>query len=332
MIIPENFKNRKLKVLMGCLSFKGLTGSEISTLETAKGLVENGCEVTIVSDIGGDLPRIAKKHGIEVTSISEPPCYKKGDGVWGFNTPKGQVKSEINKLYAISQPDFDVIHANHKPVTERLLQLYPNIPMVNFVRSEIISLEDPLIHKNIKKYVAIRPSIKEHLVNKFNIDSNLIEVIYNPFDETRFKPKTLDKGTSNKVILFVGTIDYLRKNTIYDISEYAKNNGKELWLVGKDSANYLDDLLQQTHIKHFEPTSKVEEYVKNASETAGILLGRTTIESWLCGKSSWIYDVDDKGLIKSKELHEPPEDVDKFIADNVARKIKEQYIKVLNEW
>jgi hypothetical protein len=132
-------------------------------------------------------------------------------------------------------------------------------------------------------------------------------------------------------VLFVGTIDYLREKTIRDIVEYSKSINKELWLVGENKSNYLPELLSNTHVKHFPATNKVEEYVKNCSETAGILLGRTTIEGWLCGKSGWIYQVDDKGEILSKENHDVPSDVNKFNSLEVAKKIKEEYIKILND-
>ena len=112
--------------------------------------------------------------------------------------------------------------------------------------------------------------------------------------------------------------------------EYSKSQNKELWLVGENKSNYLSELLENTHVKHFQATNKVEEYVKNCTETAGILLGRTTIEGWLCGKPGWIYQVDDKGEILSKEKHEIPVDVEKFNSIEVAKKIKEEYIKIIN--
>ena len=42
-----------------------------------------------------------------------------------------------------------------------------------------------------------------------------------------------------------------------------------LWLVGENKSNYLDDLLKNSHVKHFESTSKVEMYVKNVEGFAG---------------------------------------------------------------
>ena len=68
----------------------------------------------------------------------------------------------------------------------------------------------------------------------------------------------------------------------------------------------------------------------HAYKTAGIQLGRKTIESWMCGKSSWIYKVDSGGFILSKEKHEIPTDIEKYYSMNVAQQIKEQYLKILS--
>ncbi len=61
-----------------------------------------------------------------------------------------------------------------------------------------------------------------------------------------------------------------------------------------------------------------------------ILLGRTTIEGWMCGKKGWIYDVDSSGNVLSKELHDIPEDIDKFKSNNVVKEIKQQYELILD--
>jgi glycosyltransferase involved in cell wall biosynthesis len=205
--------------------------------------------------------------------------------------------------------------------------LYPSIDKICTIHSEVIELENPVIHQSIKKYIAIRPEIKEQIVNKFGIDESIVEVIYNPVDETKFYNKNLK---SKNYILFVGSIDYLREKTIRDLIEVSKNENKELWLVGENKSNYLNEILLSSHVKHFGPTLDVNKYIHECSETAGILLGRTTIESWMCGKSSWIYNVDNLGNIIVKKLHECPNDLGKFNSIEVSEKIKEEYIKILN--
>ena len=317
-----------IKVLLSCLFFKTFTGSEMYVYELAKGLKKLNCDVTVLSDIDGPLSEIAKKQDIKVTPLSEPPGYKLGDGVWGFNTPQGFVSSKPNMIHKIGEVNFDIIHTQHTPVTNHICQMYPNIPKISTIHSEVISLEEPVINDNIVKYICIRPEIQEYIINNFKIDKDKTEVIYNPIDTNRFNTKnTKDDG----YILFVGSIDYLRENTIKDLVDYSKSIGKELWLVGDNKSDYLVSLVENQHVKHFQSTDKVEMFVKNCSETAGILLGRTTIEGWLCGKPGWIYNVDENGYIFKKEKFDIPEDVGKFDYMEIAKKIKNEYIKILND-
>jgi hypothetical protein len=319
--------NKRLKVMLSCLFFRNFTGSELYVFELAKSLIKLNCSVTVVSQIGGPLTDMAKKLGIKCLSFEESPGFKIGDGKWGFETPEGVKPSTPNMMYRVSEVDYDIIHIQHKPVAERILNMYPELPKICAVHSEVISLEDPIKDPTIKKYIAIRPEIKTHIVNKFEISEEMVDVIYNPVDNEKFNPKNIK---DDNYVLFVGTIDYLRKDTILDLIEYTRENGKELWLVGEDKDNYLQQVLSEPHVKHFPPTWSVEKFILNSSETAGIQLGRTTIESWMCGKPSWIYKVDSNGNILSKERHEPPSDIEKYYTMNVAQQIKEEYIKILS--
>jgi len=315
-----------IKVLLSSLFFKTFTGSEMYVYELARGLKKLNCDVTVLSDIDGPLSKLANQQGIKTLPFSNPPGYKLGNGKWGMNTPQGVVLSQPNMMYKMSDVNFDIMHVQHNPISQRLCEMYPNTPKISTIHSEVIEFENPFIHESIKKYICIRPEIQKYVVDNFNIDETNTDVIYNPVDTNRFNNVNTK---TYPYVLFVGTIDYLREKTIRDLVEYSKTIDKELWLVGENKSNYLSELLGNTHVKHFPPTNKVEEYVKNCSETAGILLGRTTIEGWLCGKSGWIYNVDNTGNIIDKKKHEVPSDVNKFNSDEVAKKIKEEYIKIL---
>jgi hypothetical protein len=74
----------------------------------------------------------------------------------------------------------------------------------------------------------------------------------------------------------------------------------------------------------------LKPFIAGAYETAGIQLGRTTIESWMSGKDSWIYKVNENGDIMSKEKTSPPEDIEKFYSENVAKQIKQEFLKILS--
>jgi glycosyltransferase involved in cell wall biosynthesis len=318
--------NTRLKVLLSCISFRNFTGSELYVYELAKSLMKLNCSVTVLSQVGGPLTDMAKKIGIKCLPFENAPGFKLGDGQWGMNTPEGFTPSTPNMLYRVSEVDYDIIHFQHKPVAERILSMYPELPKIAAIHSEVISLEDPVKDDTIKKYIAIRPEIKEHMVNNFDIPEEMIEIIYNPVDNEKFKVKEVSE---ENYVLFVGTIDYLRKEAILDLIEYTREIGKELWLVGENNGNYLENILLEEHVKHFPSTWKIEDFILKSYETAGIQLGRTTIESWMCGKSSWIYKVDSGGFILSKEKYEPPTDIEKYYTMNVAQQIKDEYIKII---
>lgn len=323
--IPTD-KNKRLKVLISCLMFRTFTGSELYVYELAKGLMKLNCNVTILSQIGGPLTNMAEKIGIKCLPFEKAPGYKLGDGNWGFQTPDGFESSKENMLYKISEPDFDIIHIQHKPIAERIINLYPSIPKICSIHSEIINLEEPIIHESIKKYIAIRPEIKKFLVEKFEIPDNKIEIIFNPVDNEKFKK---NKRIQKNYVLFVGTIDYLREETIHELIIYTSQNNMELWLVGENKSDYLEYILTNPHVKHFPPTWSVEKYINDCTETAGIQLGRTTIEGWMCGKPGWIFKVNNKGSIIEREKFDPPQDIEKYYSDNVAKEIKNEYFKIL---
>lgn len=318
----------KLNVMISCLFFQNYTGSEMYVFELSKNLMNQNCNVTIVaSETDGPLVSIATKLGIVVKNIKEAPGYKLGDGKWTINTPDGPRTSTPNNFYKISEVHYDIIHCQHKPIVDVMNTLYPTIDKISTIHSEVIELENPVTHNSIKKYIAIRPEIKQHLINNFKISEKDIEIIYNPIDDVKFKPE--NKSSENS-ILFVGTIDYLRKKSILDLVNYTNDNNKELWLVGKNQSDYLPELLKYPHVKYYEATPNVDNFIHRCSETAGILLGRTTIEGWMCGKPGWIYNVDSKGDIINKEFFEVPNDLEKFKSSNVTSKIKTEYLNILN--
>jgi glycosyltransferase involved in cell wall biosynthesis len=326
--------NQKLKILIGCLSFANLTGSELYVFEMAKELVKKGCEVSICSNIGLPLSKMATNLGIKLYSLQEPPGFKIGDGKWLIQGPQGFKPTEPNKIYKVQDVKFDVLHLNHKPVTEHLLRFYPETDTICTIHSEVLELEVPVIHPKIKKYIAIRPEIKDLLVDKHNIPSEMIDVIYNPIDYTRFKIVNDNNKRNNKRVIFTGTIDYLRKNALLDLIKSTREEGNELWIVGKENGVTMQDLIIEdggtfNHVTYHQPTPNVEKLVQQCDETAGILLGRTTIEGWLCGKGGWIYDVDDRGNILDKTFHYVPNDIDKFRADNVVNEIINKYKEVI---
>jgi len=316
-------KKEKLNILISCLNFNDFTGSELHVYELSKGLRKLGHNVTICSTIGGEMEKKAKSLGINLYQTKEPPGFKMGDGKTTVETNGGPVLIKEGQLYKISDVKFDIMHLHHKPIVEHFLKLYPTTPTVCTIHSEVIDLEHPVKDDRVSNYICIRPEIQDFIVSRFDIDKTKTTVIYNPFDTDRFK-KTPLPVTEKERILFVGTIDYLRQNSIVDLIEETSKNNQELWIVGKKRTNLLDNL-QASHVKYFEPTWNVEKYIKQTHKTAGILLGRTTIEGWLCGRPGIIYQVDEGGDIKSKNLYDPPNDINKFASKTIIDEIIKTY-------
>jgi len=310
----------KLRVLICCQFFKNYTGSEVSNYELSKELVKLGCDVTIISSVvGNPLYDKARKNGVKVYSYANLPNYiLDQEGRFNF------IKNEV---------EFDIIHINHKPIGELILQLIPNTPAVMHVRSEVIPVfEEPIINPTIKKYISIRESITNYIKN-FGIDEENIVEIDNPFDSNRFNTKYKQIKNEKEVVLFIGTLDHLRKNIIIDLIQTTKENNQELWIIGADNNDYINELLDlnNQHVKYLGVKSNVEDYLKKCDYTAGIFKGRTTIEGFLCGKPGIIYSVDKEGNILSKELQEVPKDVIKYHSNYSTKKILELYENVINE-
>lgn len=201
---------------------------------------------------------------------------------------------------------FDVMHLNQS-WSAPFLEVF-DCPAVYSIHSEWEN-ERPIIDDRIKKYIAIRPSIAE----KWKPEA---EIIYNPVDFSRFHPYPKPK---EEMTLFVGTIDPLRKKS----AQHLIDSGVKCRFVGQKFDSWADGL-----DNWYDSTWDIEEHLKEATKTAGIMLGRTTIEGWACGLPGIIYDVDLEGNIKNITEHSPPEDMSQFDSKLVAKKILNIYKQI----
>ena len=203
---------------------------------------------------------------------------------------------------------YDVMHLNQS-TSQRLLNEY-DFPAVYTIHSEF-PCEEPIRSERIQKYIAIRPSIAE----TWGIDC---EIIYNPIDFRRFHPFSKPK---EEMTLFVGTIDNLRRSAAMHLLD----SGKECRFVGKKLADWAAGLSNW-----YQETWDIEEHLKDATETAGIMLGRTTLEGFACGLPAVIYDVDVDGRIRSITEHQPPDDMAWFDSQYVVKQVLDVYNQAIN--
>jgi len=308
----------KLRVLICCQFFKNYTGSEVSNYELSRELVKLGCDVSVVSSMVGEpLLSKAKKNGVKVYSFG--------------NLPNHKINNEGQFQFIKNEKEFDIIHVNHKPIGEIVLQLYPNTPAVMHVRSEVIpTFEEPIVNPVIKRYISIRETVTEY-IKTFGIIDDQIVTIDNPFDSTRFNTDYKPVKNEKEVVLFIGTLDYLREMLIRDQIILTKENNQELWIIGADNGGLAADFASHDHVKYFGVKSNVEKYIKKCDYTAGIFKGRTTIEGFLCGKQGWIYTVDKEGNILNRELTAVPTDIQKYRSDFSAEQVFKLYNVVIDE-
>ncbi len=296
-----------MKILIALQNFDYLSGSPMYSYELSKQLVENGHDVSILSKIGGEITERATKNGVKCYSFDNPP-----------------------------EDNFDILHLNQFAPAEFALKKYKDIPAIMTIHSEW-DYELPYRDERIKKYICIRPSIQERLKNEFGIENTTI--IYNGIDFNRFNsnpmnlPDYVEKAvteTRNDIILFVGTIDHLRKQAGLDLIEKANTQGFEVIFVGDKFDTWLDDKIGE-NVSWAPSMWNIEHLTKLCTKTAGIMLGRTTIEGWACDKPGIIYDIDLQGNIKSCKTYSPPLDIEKYDIINVAKQIEDEYNAILSK-
>jgi len=281
-----------MKILISLIDFSTLTGAPMYCYELARELAKRGHAVTIIAPtVGGDLYVWSRRNGIDVYSFDNAP-----------------------------DEDFDILHLNELEPARFALEKY-DAPAVATVHSEY-PCEYPLYDPRIKTYIAIRASVALHLAMD-GMDPRKIRVIPNGIDFSRFRPTPLP---DKKTVLFAGTIDSLRKESAYDLMERARAGDFKVIFVGKKYDSWADDL--PDYAEWYDQTWRMEEYVKRCTYTAGVLLGRTTIEGWAMGRPGYIYDIDLEGHIKNVALHEPPADMSIFDIRNVVDRILEIYCEL----
>jgi hypothetical protein len=293
-----------MRVLISIRQFRDLTGAEMYVYELARELKRIGHEPVITApliNLGGEM--LARARAAGLTAV---PC--EGFPLLGM--------------------DFDVLHLNERKPSESLLDLFPKAAAVSTVHSQFFC-EAPILSDRIFRYIAIRQDIKDKLEAKDGIPAERVDVIPNGVDFTRFnrnyeylreQPQDPD---ARPMVLFVGTFDKLRLEAIRKTGEYCWKTEREFRLVGQN--HHLKPENVPANAKIYPPIWEIENHIHACDETSGVMLGRTTIEGWACGKPGWIYTVDEAGKVTAVEWTEPPEDMAIYSIENVTARIVALY-------
>jgi hypothetical protein len=289
-----------MKILLGCLNANGLGGSELYHYELAKELYNNNIDVTLFT-----LREIDDKDQIRI---------KLNDiGI-----------KQISSKNINNKEQFDIIVASQPQVNDFLLNIYPNTPIISIIHSEIRS-EDPILNSRISHYIGIRQPIVDMLINEYNIDSNKVSLIYNPIDISRFNLNnrvSYEKTTG----IFVGEVlDNIRFEAISHLVNHCIENDWDLMIMSESKYDF-----NHPNIKYIDKRWDTETIVKDVDFTAGILLGRTTLEGLCCGVPGYVYYIDKNGNVTGIDLIEP-DNIQQFDSKYVAQQHIELYNKIINK-
>jgi glycosyltransferase involved in cell wall biosynthesis len=287
-----------MRVLISVGSYAYLTGSELYCYGLACELRARGHDVAITAGrVGNEIAQRSRDSGIAVFSFTECPS------TWAP----------------------DILHVNQLLPACFALATFPHVPAVATIHSEFDN-ERPLVTDSIRKYICVRESIRALASDRYGIMSDRTVVIPNGIDAARFASvRTEDDAGTDLVkrVLFVGTVDGLRRESLMHLIAKAGDDGWRVRVVGDKHAGYLDR--PPPHVEMYPATWEIERHLADATATAGVLLGRTTIEGWFAGLPGWIYDIGPEGSIKSVELFAPPPDLARYDIANVASRVLVQY-------
>jgi glycosyltransferase involved in cell wall biosynthesis len=272
-----------MKIILVCTSMQNLSGSPLYHYTLAK--------------------ELAKEYQVAVLSrwTNNHLLYDLEDlGVEILTEPKGHYDLAI-----VSQNDMPLPSADK---------------IVNVIHSEY-DCEAP--RDNMEHYVAIRPSIKEHLIKEHNIPEEKIEVIYNGVDLEKFSPIEKSERDYFKVVI-PATRDSLRQK-MFDYYVNKANKDYRVFIFGTN----FGARIQGEYIYQFDEVSNIEEHIGDADLVAGILLGRVNLEARAMNVKSVIHNPDN------------PEDCYEYYPDrqefekmhdikNITKKFYDTYINTNN--
>lgn len=263
-----------MKILLACLNLNGIAGSELYHYELARELklLENDVTLFTLRDIDKQDEKRYLLNKINVRQVDRN-------------------NFDVNEEYDIvvaSQPEVNAYMLHYQKI---------NTPIISIIHSEIRS-ELPLIYDRIKHYISIRQPISDLLINRYLIEPKNISLIYNPIDQSRFN-RNIDMKYEKFTGIFVGEVqDDIREKAVRHLVESCIENDWDLILMSESKIDF-----NHPNIKYVPKTWYTEYEVKKCHFTAGILMGRTTLEGWSCGVMGYMYNIDENGNILSIDTH-----------------------------
>ncbi len=248
----------KLNILIIVSEMVSLSGSPMYHYTLAKELSNRGYEVDIFSQFTTNITR----SNLLTSNV---------------NIIDGIDKEKYYDIVFISQPKYS-----------DLVGMINSFRIINICHSEYKE-ETPIINNKIAKYIAIRPSIKDHLILEHKIKEDKIEVIYNGIDFNRFNKSKRKKheGNYTKVVLPCSIHDF-RIPFIRYYTDKANENFR-VFIYGQ---NFMPEFAKTVNkwVIITDAQFDIENYITDADIVAGVLYGRVNLEASAMGVKSFIHN------------------------------------------
>ena len=285
-----------MKILLGCLNANGLGGSELYHYELARELDSIGHDVTLftVRQIDWmDQTRLQLQHvkQLDTTNL------------------------DISEKY-------DIIVASQPEVNLFMLEHFKETPIISIIHSEIRS-EDPVLDPRISHYIATCRDKTLAVLHEYKIPADKVSLIYNPIDRSRFNSAEVVKLERHSGIFVGEVMDPIRFKAVQHLVTQCIENDWDLYLMSDSRYDF-----KHPNIKYVDKRWDTENLVQMMHFTAGILLGRTTLEGWCCDVPGYMYVIDIHGNILNIE-HTAPENI-KQLCDS--KYVSEQHIQLYKQF
>jgi glycosyltransferase involved in cell wall biosynthesis len=262
-----------MKILLSYINANGLGGSEMYHYELARELHLAGHNVTLFT--------LRQIDWMDETRL------------------KLQHVRQLDLTNLDIDEKYDIIIASQPQVNLFMLEHFKETPIISIIHSEIRS-EDPVLDPRISHYIAIRKPIADMLINEYNIPASKVSLIYNPIDITRFNSDEASKLERYSGIFVGEVLDPIRYQAVQHLVQHCIENDWDLYLMSESRFDF-----NHPNIKYLDKRWDTENVVQMMNFTAGILLGRTTLEGWCCDVPGYMYIIDINGNIKSIETIPP---------------------------
>ena len=257
---PYNCRKNSKKILIGCVDFSNLTGMPMYLYNLGKEMIKRGYEISLVSTIGGDIANLAREAGFKLFSWEDD--YK---------------------------DDYMALLLN-EPISARLMSQFQDVPAYNIIHSARPADEPIADCPQIRKYFYSKASDLAYMKGKVPVDK--IDSLPIPIDFERFNPSK-KRDHERYTILAPCTFDDLRRPMLQNLVQRAIDNPEILVILkGKNYGVISNPAALPANVKIVEASNNVEDFMAEADEVAGILLGTVTLEAWAMGLKTSVYDLE----------------------------------------